>query len=129
MWGHHEFALLGGCRRRPFATCYIISHTFYNTDLQDEYVLFAPPTMDDEVAARLEETTIRRIIYVTLLPQPRLALNPLRLFVCTMSAIFDFGSLLTVLLLMICTCAYIREMRPTVFDPAPPAVRRRFSVA
>lgn len=85
--------------------------------------------MDDEVAARLEETTIRRIIYVTLLPQPRLALNPLRLFVCTMSAIFDFGSLLTVLLLMICTCAYIREMRPTVFDPAPPAVRRRFSVA
>jgi len=40
-----------------------------------------------------------------------------------MSAIFDFSSLLTVLLLLICTCAYIREMRPTIFDPAPPAVR------
>ncbi|KAL7431605.1 hypothetical protein ACHAXH_003690 [Discostella pseudostelligera] len=33
-----------------------------------------------------------------------------------MSAIFDFSSLLTVLLLMICTCAYLRDMRPTIFD-------------
>lgn len=41
------------------------------------------------------------------------------LVVISMSAIFDFGSLLTVLLLLICTCAYIREMRPTIFDPSP----------
>jgi len=34
----------------------------------------------------------------------------------TMSAIFDFSSLMTVLLLLICTCAYLRELRPTVFD-------------
>mmetsp|Transcript_21265 Transcript_21265/g.46092 ORF Transcript_21265/g.46092 Transcript_21265/m.46092 type:complete len:84 (-) Transcript_21265:471-722(-) len=33
-----------------------------------------------------------------------------------MSAIFDFSSLLTVILLIICTCAYLREMRPTIFD-------------
>ena len=33
-----------------------------------------------------------------------------------MSAIFDFSSLLTVLLLVICTCAYLRDMRPTIFD-------------
>mmetsp|Transcript_5318 Transcript_5318/g.7306 ORF Transcript_5318/g.7306 Transcript_5318/m.7306 type:complete len:84 (+) Transcript_5318:51-302(+) len=33
-----------------------------------------------------------------------------------MSAIFDFSSLLTVLLLLICTCAYIRDMRPAIFD-------------
>mmetsp|Transcript_34341 Transcript_34341/g.79422 ORF Transcript_34341/g.79422 Transcript_34341/m.79422 type:complete len:103 (-) Transcript_34341:94-402(-) len=32
------------------------------------------------------------------------------------SAIFEFSSLLTVLLLLICSCAYIREMRPTIFD-------------
>ena len=33
-----------------------------------------------------------------------------------MSAIFDFSSLLTVILLLICTCAYLRDMRPTIFD-------------
>jgi hypothetical protein len=33
-----------------------------------------------------------------------------------MSAIFDFSSLLTVLLLLICTCAYLRELRPMIFD-------------
>jgi hypothetical protein len=33
-----------------------------------------------------------------------------------MSAIFDFSSLLTVLLLLICTCTYLRELRPTIFD-------------
>mmetsp|Transcript_10703 Transcript_10703/g.22693 ORF Transcript_10703/g.22693 Transcript_10703/m.22693 type:complete len:84 (-) Transcript_10703:370-621(-) len=33
-----------------------------------------------------------------------------------MSAIFDFSSLLTVLLLLICTCAYLRDLRPTMFD-------------
>jgi len=33
-----------------------------------------------------------------------------------MSAFFDFSSLITVLLLMICTCAYLRELRPTIFD-------------
>ena len=33
-----------------------------------------------------------------------------------MSAIFDFSSLLTVILFLICTCAYLRDMRPTIFD-------------
>ncbi len=33
-----------------------------------------------------------------------------------MSAIFNFSSLLTVLLLLICTCAYLRDLRPTIFD-------------
>jgi hypothetical protein len=35
-----------------------------------------------------------------------------------MSAIFDFSSLLTVLVLSICTCSYLRELRPTIFDGA-----------
>ena len=33
-----------------------------------------------------------------------------------MSAIFDFSSLLLTLLLIICTCTYLRELRPTIFD-------------
>jgi hypothetical protein len=33
-----------------------------------------------------------------------------------MSAIFDFSSLLTVLLLLICTTTYLRELRPSIFD-------------
>mmetsp|Transcript_27049 Transcript_27049/g.40950 ORF Transcript_27049/g.40950 Transcript_27049/m.40950 type:complete len:85 (-) Transcript_27049:728-982(-) len=33
-----------------------------------------------------------------------------------MTAIFDFSSLITVLLLLVCTCTYIRELRPTIFD-------------
>lgn len=33
-----------------------------------------------------------------------------------MSAIFDFSSLITVLLLAICTTTYLRELRPTIFD-------------
>jgi hypothetical protein len=33
-----------------------------------------------------------------------------------MSAIFDFSSVLMILLLMICTCTYLREMKPNVFD-------------
>mmetsp|Transcript_62941 Transcript_62941/g.185903 ORF Transcript_62941/g.185903 Transcript_62941/m.185903 type:complete len:82 (+) Transcript_62941:196-441(+) len=37
-----------------------------------------------------------------------------------MSAIFDFSSLITVILLLICTCAYLREMRPAIFDDAEP---------
>mmetsp|Transcript_21794 Transcript_21794/g.32595 ORF Transcript_21794/g.32595 Transcript_21794/m.32595 type:complete len:87 (+) Transcript_21794:117-377(+) len=36
-----------------------------------------------------------------------------------MSAIFDFSSLITVLLLIICTCAYLRELRPAIFDVTP----------
>jgi len=40
--------------------------------------------------------------------------------VATMSAIFDFSSLLTVLILLICTCTYLRELRPAVFDPPNP---------
>mmetsp|Transcript_17800 Transcript_17800/g.23205 ORF Transcript_17800/g.23205 Transcript_17800/m.23205 type:complete len:88 (-) Transcript_17800:281-544(-) len=33
-----------------------------------------------------------------------------------MSAIFDFSSLITVILLFICTCTYMRGMRATIFD-------------
>jgi Protein of unknown function (DUF1242) len=33
-----------------------------------------------------------------------------------MSALFDFASLVTVLLLLICTCTYLRELRPVIFD-------------
>lgn len=36
-----------------------------------------------------------------------------------MSALFDFSSLMTVLLLTICTTTYIRELRPTIFDNPP----------
>lgn len=39
-----------------------------------------------------------------------------------MSAIFDFSSLVTVLLLLICTCTYLRELRPGIFDGPPPKV-------
>jgi hypothetical protein len=35
------------------------------------------------------------------------------------SAIFDFGSMITVLLLLICTCTYIRGFRTTIFDTEP----------
>ena len=37
-----------------------------------------------------------------------------------MSAIFNFSSLVTVLLLLICTCTYLRELRPTIFEPSSP---------
>ncbi|XP_017729940.1 PREDICTED: protein kish-A-like isoform X2 [Rhinopithecus bieti] len=33
-----------------------------------------------------------------------------------MSAIFNFQSLLTVILLLICTCAYIRSLAPSLLD-------------
>uniref|UniRef100_A0AAZ3RSL5 Protein kish n=1 Tax=Oncorhynchus tshawytscha TaxID=74940 RepID=A0AAZ3RSL5_ONCTS len=33
-----------------------------------------------------------------------------------MSAIFNFQSLLTVILLLICTCAYLRAMTPSLLD-------------
>lgn len=36
-----------------------------------------------------------------------------------MSALFDFPSLLTVILLFICTAAFTRSMYPTIFDSAP----------
>jgi len=46
-----------------------------------------------------------------------------------MSAIFDFSSLITVLLLIICTCAYLRDIRPQIFDggivPPQPGEQRR----
>ena len=34
----------------------------------------------------------------------------------TMSAFFDFSSLILVILLLICTTTYLRELRPTIFD-------------
>ncbi|XP_044768566.1 protein kish-A-like [Neomonachus schauinslandi] len=33
-----------------------------------------------------------------------------------MSAIFNFQSLVTVILLLICTCAYIRSLAPSLLD-------------
>ncbi|XP_006839479.1 PREDICTED: protein kish-A-like [Chrysochloris asiatica] len=33
-----------------------------------------------------------------------------------MSAVFNFQSLLTVILLLICTCAYIQSLTPSVLD-------------
>jgi hypothetical protein len=33
-----------------------------------------------------------------------------------MSALFNFQSLLTVVLLLICTCAYVRSMWPAIID-------------
>ena len=33
-----------------------------------------------------------------------------------MSAIFNFSSLVVVLLLFVCTTAYLRALRPTIFD-------------
>nr|XP_044995941.1 protein kish-A-like [Jaculus jaculus] len=33
-----------------------------------------------------------------------------------MSAIFNFQSLLTLILLLICTCAYIRSLAPSILD-------------
>jgi hypothetical protein len=33
-----------------------------------------------------------------------------------MSALFNFQSLLTVIILMICTCAYIRSFWPSILD-------------
>ncbi|EDM09996.1 rCG44733, isoform CRA_b [Rattus norvegicus] len=33
-----------------------------------------------------------------------------------MSAIFNFQSLLTVILLLICTCAYVRSLAPSILD-------------
>ena len=35
------------------------------------------------------------------------------------SAIFDFSSLITVILLFIVTCTYLRGFRATIFDNAP----------
>ncbi|XP_061477942.1 protein kish-A isoform X1 [Rhineura floridana] len=35
---------------------------------------------------------------------------------CSQSAIFNFQSLLTVFLLLICTCAYIRSLAPRLLD-------------
>lgn len=37
-----------------------------------------------------------------------------------MSALFDFPALLTVLLLFICTTAFIRSLYPTIFDTPVP---------
>uniref|UniRef100_A0A286ZMY0 Protein kish n=1 Tax=Sus scrofa TaxID=9823 RepID=A0A286ZMY0_PIG len=34
----------------------------------------------------------------------------------TLSAVFTFQSLLTVILLLICTCAYIRSLAPSLLD-------------
>lgn len=53
-----------------------------------------------------------------------------------MSALFDFSSLLTVILLFICTCAFLRSLRVGIFDdpnaeppPAPQASLTRSSLA
>lgn len=51
--------------------------------------------------------------------QPQLSLERrLQINQISMSAIFDFSSLITVLLLCICTTTYLRELRPGIFDAA-----------
>ena len=40
-----------------------------------------------------------------------------------MSALFNFQSLLTVILLCICTCAYIRSFWPSILDRCRPGFR------
>mmetsp|Transcript_20732 Transcript_20732/g.51435 ORF Transcript_20732/g.51435 Transcript_20732/m.51435 type:complete len:84 (-) Transcript_20732:389-640(-) len=37
-----------------------------------------------------------------------------------MSAIFDFSSVLMIILLMICTSTYLRELRPGIFEGSTP---------
>mmetsp|Transcript_13587 Transcript_13587/g.42894 ORF Transcript_13587/g.42894 Transcript_13587/m.42894 type:complete len:87 (-) Transcript_13587:196-456(-) len=36
-----------------------------------------------------------------------------------MSAIFDFSSLITVILLFVCTSTYVRALRTTIYDETP----------
>ncbi|XP_065169960.1 protein kish [Atheta coriaria] len=43
-----------------------------------------------------------------------------------MSALFNFQSLLTVLLLMICTCAYLRSLFPSIIDRSKVGVSGTF---
>ncbi|GAB6028539.1 hypothetical protein CHUAL_002686 [Chamberlinius hualienensis] len=43
-----------------------------------------------------------------------------------MSAIFNFQSLLTVVLLLICTCTYIRSIAPTLLDRNKQGVKGTF---
>ncbi|KAB1280720.1 Protein kish-A [Camelus dromedarius] len=40
----------------------------------------------------------------------------MQVFTVLPSAIFNFQSLLTVILLLICTCAYIRSLAPSLLD-------------
>jgi hypothetical protein len=48
-------------------------------------------------------------------------------FSLVQSAIFDLSSMLTVLLLFICTCSYVRGKRPNIFDdPANPGKQSGF---
>mmetsp|Transcript_4484 Transcript_4484/g.11790 ORF Transcript_4484/g.11790 Transcript_4484/m.11790 type:complete len:85 (-) Transcript_4484:1826-2080(-) len=42
-----------------------------------------------------------------------------------MFAIFNFSSILLLLTLMICTCTYLRELRPTIFDAGKPRENKR----
>ena len=51
------------------------------------------------------------------LPSPsKLRFPPSKQYAIQMSAIFDFSSLVTVLLLLICTATYLRALRPHLFD-------------
>lgn len=44
-----------------------------------------------------------------------------------MSAIFDFTSLLVVITLFVCNCAFLRSIRPNIFtDPQSPSEHRGF---
>ena len=43
-----------------------------------------------------------------------------------MSAIFNFQSLLSVLLLLVCTCAYIRSLWPSLLDRNKTGLRGTF---
>ena len=60
----------------------------------------------------MQRVCVGQIISVCFWPNPPHHIE----FRHNMSAIFNFSSLLTVLLLLICTCAYLRDLRPTIFD-------------
>jgi len=54
---------------------------------------------------------------LTLISLPRRNFGSLpQTYTIQMSAIFDFSSLVTVLLLLICTATYLRALRPHLFD-------------
>ena len=54
-------------------------------------------------------TTCTTYLSCPLVPDPPIT-------ILQMSALFNFQSLLTVLLLCICTCAYIRSFWPSILD-------------
>ena len=64
----------------------------------------------------LSSSTTHSVIHLTRMLSPSL---PSSTHTHIQSAIFDFSSLITVILLFIVTCTYLRSFRATIFDNAP----------